>query len=409
VKNRILVMAHGHPDFSLGGAEMAAYQLYKAAKTHADVESATFLAAHGRSGTGAIRMRRPDEYLWEQNTHGSFQFQATNRYATLTTFRSLIEHLRPTVVYMHHYIFLGLECIRVIRDVDPNIKIVITLHEMLAICNNNGQMVKTENLRLCDRETPEDCHRCFPHATPESFWLRKQYIMSYFDLVDHFVTPSAFLKERYVDWGLSGDRITVIENGQQDATPLPPRPLLKGQQRSRFAFFGQINPYKGVDVLLEALALIPEKDRKMVSIEIHGANLEHQSPEFQKRIGELREPLEKAGVLRWVGPYTREDLSKRMERIDWLLVPSVWWENSPMVIQESFALGRPVICSDIGGMAEKVRHGVDGWHVQTKNRNDWADTLVRLSQDTELWNRLQRGIDRPISYQECVTAHLSLC
>ena len=51
-----------------------------------------------------------------------------------------------------------------------------------------------------------------------------------------------------------------------------------------------------------------------------------------------------------------------MAEIDWVVVPSIWWENSPLVIQEAFLHGRPVICSDIGGMAEKVRHGVDGLH-----------------------------------------------
>jgi len=409
MNHRILIIAHAHPDFSMGGAEMAAYQFYKAAAARSDVESATFLAAHGRFSSGSIRLRRENEYLWEQNTSGSFQFQGSNRHATLTAFRALIEHIRPTIVYMHHYIFLGLECLRVIKDVDPSIKIIVTLHEMLAICNNNGQMVKTESLRLCERETPEDCHRCFSHATPESFWLRKQFIMSYFDLVDHFVTPSTFLKDRYVAWGIASDRITMIENGQSSMAPLPPRTLLANQKRSRFAFFGQVNPYKGVDILLEALTLIQKQDQKYVSVEIHGANLEHQSLEFQKKINELREPLEGSGLLRWVGPYTREDLPKRMERIDWLLVPSVWWENSPMVIQEAFALGRPVICSGIGGMAEKVRHGVDGWHVQAKNRHEWADTLVQLGRDVDIWDKLHEGIQKPITYNDCVTAHFELC
>ena len=51
-----------------------------------------------------------------------------------------------------------------------------------------------------------------------------------------------------------------------------------------------------------------------------------------------------------------------MAEIDWVVVPSIWWENSPLVIQEAFLHGRPVICSDIGGMAEKVEHEVNGLH-----------------------------------------------
>ena len=43
-----------------------------------------------------------------------------------------------------------------------------------------------------------------------------------------------------------------------------------------------------------------------------------------------------------------------MARYDWIVVPSTWWENSPVVIQEALAIGKPLICSRIGGMVEKA-------------------------------------------------------
>lgn len=408
MKHRILVIVHGHPDFSLGGAEMAAYQFFKASQGHKNVEASTFLATHGQVATGSIRLRRKDEYLWEQTTHGSFQFQAANRHATLTGFRDLVEHLRPTVVFMHHYTTVGLESVRVLRDINPDVKIVMTLHEMLAICNNNGQMVKTGSLRLCSRETPEECHRCFPNTTPESFWLRKRFIKSYFDLIDHFVTPSEFLRNRYIQWGLPADRVTMIENGQAYPEKAPPRPLKSGEGRTRFAFFGQLNPYKGIDVLLSAAAALSEKAKSEITIEIHGANLEYQDQKFREQLEGLLAPLEAKGVVRFVGPYMREDLPRRMARTDWVLVPSIWWENSPMVIQEAFTYGRPVICSNIGGMAEKVRHGVDGWHVEARSVRDWADALEDLASDKNRWEQLYNGIRSPLTYTECLDAHLEL-
>src|SRR5207244_4345149 len=59
-----------------------------------------------------------------------------------------------------------------------------------------------------------------------------------------------------------------------------------------------------------------------------------------------------------VGRYSRDELSRLLSHIDWVVVPSVWWENSPLVIQDAFLHERPVICSNIGGMAEKVIDGV---------------------------------------------------
>jgi hypothetical protein len=70
-----------------------------------------------------------------------------------------------------------------------------------------------------------------------------------------------------------------------------------------------------------------------------------------------------------------------MGDVDWVVVPSVWWENSPLVIQEAFQRGRPVICSDIGGMAEKVADGVDGLHFRAGDPEALAATIARAATD----------------------------
>jgi glycosyltransferase involved in cell wall biosynthesis len=78
--------------------------------------------------------------------------------------------------------------------------------------------------------------------------------------------------------------------------------------------------------------------------------------------------------------------------VDWVVVPSIWWENAPLVIQEAFAHGRPVICSDIGGMAEKVTDGVDGLHFRAGDPQSLADTIERAVGTPGLWDRLRAGI-----------------
>ena len=149
--------------------------------------------------------------------------------------------------------------------------------------------------------------------------------------------------------------------------------------RARFGFFGQITEYKGVEILLQAIHLIAPEFRAKMIVEIHGANLETQAPGFQELIETLRKPLIIDGVLRWVGSYEQAELAQRMDRVDWVVVPSIWWENSPMVIQEAFANGKPVICAGIGGMAEKVRDFVDGLHFEVRNPLDLAETMIRAA------------------------------
>lgn len=406
---RILVMAHAHPDFSLGGGEIAAYTLFQAYRRQPGVEEAWFLARadRGRGTSGHISLRRPNEYLWEQGIHDWHLMKAAHQESLSTWFADLIRALKPTVVHTHHYAHLGLEYLRVIKQVDPSIRIVMTLHEYMAICRNNGQMIKTGNFKLCSRESYDECRQCFPEKTAEDFWLRKHYFTRHFELVDQFVSPSEFLRQRYIDWGLPPEKIVVIENGQSDAAALPPRPLAEGEGRNRFGFFGQINPYKGLDVLLQALSELPKAERKKIVLEVHGANLEWQPAEYREKIETLRALLIKQGVVQWVGPYQPHELRSRMAGVDWVVVPSIWWENSPMVIQEAFTCGRPLLVSDIGGMREKVRDGVDGFHVPAGNVLAWAATFRRLAAQPEAaWDALVQGIRKPLSHQQCASEHL---
>lgn len=409
--HRILVMAHAHPDFSLGGGEIAAYNLFKAYRETPEVEEAWFLgrADRGRGATGQISLRRPNEYLWEQAVHDWHMMKAVHQESLTTWFADLIRALKPTVVHTHHYAHMGLEYLRVIKQVDPSIKILMTLHEYMAICSNNGQMIKTGSFKLCSRSSYDECRQCFPNKTAEDFWLRKHYFMSHFELVDQFVSPSEFLRQRYIDWGLPADKIVVIENGQSDEQPLPPRPLAEGETRNRFGFFGQVNPFKGLDVVLQALHDMPKSERKKIVLEVHGANLEHQSQEFQDKIEALRRPLIKQGVVQWVGPYQPHELRSRMANIDWVVVPSIWWENSPMVIQEAMVHGRPLLVSDIGGMREKVQDAVTGFHVSPGNPTIWAQRVQKAASfTTDAWEVIRANTVRPIVHEQCANVHVKL-
>jgi glycosyltransferase involved in cell wall biosynthesis len=77
-----------------------------------------------------------------------------------------------------------------------------------------------------------------------------------------------------------------------------------------------------------------------------------------------------------------------MSAVDYVVVPSLWWENSPRVIQEAFAYGRPVICSGIGGMAEKVEDGVNGLHFRVGDPVSLAAT-IRKAVEPRIWEQLQ--------------------
>jgi glycosyltransferase involved in cell wall biosynthesis len=78
--------------------------------------------------------------------------------------------------------------------------------------------------------------------------------------------------------------------------------------------------------------------------------------------------------------------------VDWVVVSSRWWENSPLVIQEAFMQRRPVICSGIGGMAEKVTHELNGLHFNVGDPDSLAAAIERAASEPGLWERLREGV-----------------
>ena len=89
-----------------------------------------------------------------------------------------------------------------------------------------------------------------------------------------------------------------------------------------------------------------------------------------------------------------------MRSIDWTIIPSIWWENSPIVIQESFFHGRPMICSNIGGMAEKITDGVDGLHFRVGSSEDLVDRMIGGAHESGALGSTPRPASQaPISYR----------
>ena len=123
---------------------------------------------------------------------------------------------------------------------------------------------------------------------------------------------------------------------------------------------------------------------------IYGANLETQRPEFRARFESM---LEATGrTVTFAGQYDHAELPNLMEHIDWVVVPSIWWETGPIVVLEAFQYGRPVICSNIGGMSEKVTDGVSGLHFSRRDPASLADAIRRAAGTPGLWERLRAGI-----------------
>jgi glycosyltransferase involved in cell wall biosynthesis len=122
-------------------------------------------------------------------------------------------------------------------------------------------------------------------------------------------------------------------------------PLPHAQPPYRLLFLGRWHPNKGVDLLLEALALLSEEDwRRVESIEIHGGGpLESLVRERVASLNKAGRPVELGGYL------SKQQAEEAIARADWVLIPSRI-ESIPVVFSDAMKLGRPVIASPVGDL-----------------------------------------------------------
>ena len=407
-KPKILYVSHNHPTIRPGGAEAYAYELYRAVRDGGEFEP-LFLARTGPPVSIASRYHEgtlltgvnedPNQYFFYTDTLEYDWLNGTPRgkAALIKYLREFLEAQRPDVVHLQHTLFFGYDLLRELRNtLGDGVPIVYTLHEFLPICHRNGQLVRTTTEKPCREESPRRCHECFPEVSPQEFFMRKRFIQSHMSLVDRFIAPSAFLRDRFVDWGLPADKVVTEEYGR---LPVAPAETRDRRKRNRLVFIGQLSYFKGVNVLLQAMKRLQE-DEVDVHLSVYGANLELQPDDFRGEFAELLEATKK--TVTFEGEFNHDDLPTIMADADWVVVPSVWWENSPLVIQEAGQHGRPVIASDIGGMAEKVHDGVSGLHFRAADPASLAETISRAVGTRKLWDELRARIEPPYAMDEHV-------
>ncbi len=404
---RVLVASHGHPALTRGGAEIAAYALFRALKATPGYQ-AWFLGCRPNPAGQRIgvAITQPfddaDEFVYQPGAFDWFKF--ANRDAGFPdAFRQLLRELKPDVVHFHHFAFFGVEAFRIAKQVLPGVRVVLTAHEYLLICNAHGQMVTTGHSHLCHKATREACHACFPEWSPADFFLRAAYAKMFLASVDLLIAPSRFLAARLAAWGADASRLRVIDNLVPGPHEAPPgSDPLDATRPFTVGFFGQISRLKGIVVLLEAAARL---EREPIGFEIHG-EYRAQPPPFQ---AEFLDVLGKAGSnVRYHGAYWPEQVDTLMRTVDVVVVPSIWWENSPVVIGEALRNRRPVVCSNIGGMAEKVRDGLDGWHVPVGDANALAALLLRLATDRDGVAAMAQTMRQPGDAAEVLAQHCAL-
>ena len=188
----------------------------------------------------------------------------------------------------------------------------------------------------------------------------------------HVVTPSSYLRELALGWGVPPERATVLPN------PAPPLPELRPRDELRrelgfdgptLVFAGRLTAQKSLDLGIEAAR------RAGVALVIAGD-------------GPDRAALERLGGARFLGARPREAVLELFRAADASLLSSSW-ENFPHTVVEALAVGTPVIATRTGGVAEVVRDGENGLIVEPGDVDALTEAITRFFADADLQARLR--------------------
>jgi glycosyltransferase involved in cell wall biosynthesis len=163
------------------------------------------------------------------------------------------------------------------------------------------------------------------------------------------IAPTRFLRDAYVSNGLT---VPLRESRFGVDAPRRPKPHRAPSLRMRFVYIGQIAPHKGISILLDAFSRLPQN---AAILDIFGK--EDQYPDYTTLLKKKAEGL----AVRFCGTFPKERIYDVLEEADFLVIPSVWPENSPLVLLNSLASHTPVIISDVEGMTEFVQDGQNGF------------------------------------------------
>ncbi|HVX86822.1 MAG TPA: glycosyltransferase family 4 protein [Phycisphaerae bacterium] len=224
---------------------------------------------------------------------------------------------------------------------------------------------------------------------------RPGYMRKKINQIDRVLVPSHTMEKMLQAHGLEKQRTLYLPYGIK--IDHIQRHTDKGSAATlRLAFVGTLVEHKGAHVLIEAFKQLPPD--LPVTLTLHG-----KLDEFPPYVAKLRAMIGNNEKIKLAGPFAQSEVSKILGETDVLVCPSIWYENTPLVISEAQAAGVPVVASNLGGMAEAIDVGANGLVFEAGNATALAEALRTLAIDREMVRRFSRKTPLPMSVPDHVT------
>ncbi len=315
-------------------------------------------------------------------------------------FINVLNQVKPDIVHVGHLNHLSTSLIFEIAK--RNIRIVFTLHDYWLMCPR-GQFIQRNSAddkdlwALCDGQDNQKCaERCYAGyfsgaaketSTDIAYWSdwvnrRMMHIRDVAEQVNRFIAPSRYLYNRYVqEFNLPQDKVIYLDYGF-DLQRLQDRKRVANEPFT-FGYIGTHIPAKGIQDLISAFSLLKGESR----LRIWGRPRSQNTDALRAIASQL--PVEMQEQIEWLPEYRNEHIVNDVfNQVDCIVVPSIWVENSPLVIHEALQVRIPVITADIGGMAEYVHHEKNGLLFKHRDIPSLVHQMQRLRDDPKLAKEL---------------------
>jgi glycosyltransferase involved in cell wall biosynthesis len=216
--------------------------------------------------------------------------------------------------------------------------------------------------------------------------------------VSAITVPTRLMRDIFVENGIDSELIHHVPFGI-DTAPLQMYQQKTASDHLRIAYVGTLFEHKGVDLLVQAFLDLPEDAN--ASLTIYG-DLD-QFPEYSHYLQNLaKSGSPNAAKITFAGTFPNSEFGKVLAAADVLVVPSRWYENTPLVMQSAFAVKTPLIVTNLGGMAELVRHEFNGLVFELNNVNSLREQILRLLNEPGLLQKLSDNIEPERTTQQMV-------
>ncbi len=278
----------------------------------------------------------------------------------------LLNDFRPDIAHSHCiYHHLSPSILPVLKK--HGVPSVMTAHDLKIACPAYKMLNDTGICEKCKDGSVLNVvkHRCVRGSLAASAIVAVESgIQRHFEIyknnLDAVVVPSKFFMNKFIEWGWSPEKFEYIPNYVDSSVFTP-----QYQPGSYFLYFGRLAPEKGIMTLMRAAI------KAGVALKVAGTG------PLEAELKALQAELQ--GDVEFLGYKSGQDLHQLIQNSRAVVLPSEWYENAPMSVLESFAMGKPVIGARIGGIPEMVVDDHTGWTFTSGAVEELGELLSRVN------------------------------